>query len=76
MKITFDPQAADDLLAQLTYLVSNNAVGTARQLDARVTAFLENFLTHHPRTGKFIASAQLWETWVPGTRLIVWYRFT
>lgn len=76
MKITFDPRAADDLLAQLTYLVSKDAPTAARQLDARVTSFLETFLVRHPRAGKYVAKARLWETWIPGTRLILWYRFT
>jgi hypothetical protein len=41
-----------------------------------LTAFLENFLAIHPRTGKFIPEAVIWETWIPGTKLIIWYRFS
>lgn len=76
MKITFDPRAADELAGQLDYLIERNALAAAVRLEARCTTFLENFLTSHPRAGKFIAAANIWETLIPGTRLIVWYRFT
>lgn len=76
MKITFDPVAAEDLERQLDYLISLKALGAAIRLEARVTAFLEQFLATHPRSGKHVAEASIWETWVPGTRLVIWYRFT
>lgn len=76
MRITFDPRAADDLTAQIEYLIDNQALPAALHLKARCDAFFEKFLIRHPRAGKYIAEKDIWETWVPGTRLVVWYRFT
>ena len=30
----------------------------------------------HLATGRQVPNRDVWETWVPGTRLVVWYRFT
>ena len=76
MRITFDPVAADDLAQQLDYLIATNSVLAASRLATRLSAFLENFLATHPRTGKFIPEPGIWETWIPGTKLIIWYRFS
>jgi plasmid stabilization system protein ParE len=76
MRITLDPQAADELSSQIDYLIQNNAQLAATRLKARCDAFFEGFLALHPRTGKHIAEKDIWETWIPGTRLVVWYRFT
>jgi plasmid stabilization system protein ParE len=75
MRITFDPRAADELAYQIEYLIDRHAVAAAIRLEARCNAFLEQFLATHPRSGKYIAEAKIWETWIPGTRLIIWYRF-
>ena len=76
MRITFDPRAADELASQFSYLIEHRALQAAARLKARCHAFFEGFLAAHPRTGKHIAEKDIWETWIPGTRLIVWYRFT
>ena len=76
MKITLDPRAADELCSQIDYLIAHNAHQAAARLKARCDAFFENFLVAHPRTGKHIAERDIWETWIPGTRLVLWYRFT
>jgi len=76
MRITFDPRAAVELEAQIDYLIERDALVAAARLKARCDDFFEKFLAHHPRTGKFIAERQIWEIWIPGTRLVVWYRFT
>lgn len=76
MKIRLDPLAADELASQIDYLIDNHALLAAARLKARCDAFFEKFLSRHPRTGKHIAEKDIWETWIPGTRLVVWYRFT
>jgi plasmid stabilization system protein ParE len=75
MRITLDPRAADELAKQLDFLLERHAVGAAIRLESRCSDFLERFLASHPRTGKFIREAEVWETWIPGTRLVIWYRF-
>ncbi len=72
MRIVFDPVAAEELASQIDFLIERHAHQAAASLAARCDAFFENFLSLHPRTGKFIAEKDIWETWMPGTRLIVW----
>jgi len=76
VKVTFDPRAAEQLEGQLDYLLQRHAISAAVRLEARCTSFLETFLVAHPSTGKFVAEIDVWETWIPGTRLVIWYRFT
>jgi plasmid stabilization system protein ParE len=76
VKVTLDPRAADELASQIAYLIDNHALLAGDRLKARCDAFFETFLAHHPRTGKHIADKDIWETWIPGTRLVAWYRFT
>ncbi len=76
MKVVLDPRAADELASQIDYLIENDALHAAGRLKSRCDAFFESFLARHPRTGKHIAERDIWETWIPGTRLVVWYQFT
>lgn len=76
MRIVLDPIAAAELEAQIDYLLAVDAPQAATKLKARFDAFMEHFLAVLPRTGKHIAEKHIWETWIPGTRLVVWYRFT
>ena len=76
MRIVFDPEALSDLEAQLTYLIEQGAASTAIRLESRLVAFIERVLANHPRTGVQVAERGLWESWVPGTRIVIWYRFT
>ncbi len=76
MRVTFDPRAADELNSQIDYLIANNAPRAAAHLKTRCDVFFESFLAAHPRTGKYIVERKIWETWIPGTRLVVWYRFS
>jgi plasmid stabilization system protein ParE len=71
-----DRQAEIDLQNQLDYLIERGAVLAAERLASRVRAFLQDFLTIYPATGVFLDHRGLWETWIPRTRLVIWYRFT
>ena len=71
-----DRQAEADLQNQLDYLIERGAVDAAERLSVRIKAFLRDFLTVYPATGVFLDHRGLWETWVPRTRLVLWYRFT
>jgi plasmid stabilization system protein ParE len=73
MRITLDSRAAAELTSQ-NYLIEHHALRAAARLEARCDAFFEHFLAHHPRSGKPVAGKGIWETWIPGTRLVVWYR--
>ena len=70
-----DRQAEADLHSQIDYLIERGALDAAERLSARLAAFLRDFLTTYPSTGTFLGHRGLWETWLPRTRLVIWYRF-
>ena len=72
----FAPRAQRDLQSQIDYLNDQCAFDAADHLLARIEQFVAHFLILHPKTGIFINHRELWETWVPQTRLVLWYRFT
>ena len=72
----FSRRAESELDAQIDYLTSRGAFRPAEQLADRIEGFLRDFLAAYPRTGKYIPERDLWEIWSPGTRLVLWYRFT
>ena len=76
MKITVAPAARRDLERQLTYLVDHSAATAARRLEQRLLTFIDRTLATYPRMGTFVGHRDLWEVWIPGTRLVLWYRFT
>ena len=76
MRITIAPRARRDLVRQLQYLIDHDAPTAARRLEQRLISFVETMLAAHPQTGAFLAHRDLWETWIPGTRLVLWYRFS
>jgi plasmid stabilization system protein ParE len=43
-------------------------------LRERVLSFLQKHLARFPRTGRRLKDRDLWEMWVPHTRLVLWYR--
>lgn len=72
----FAPGAHRDLQSQIDYLNDQGSFEAADRLLARVEDFVAQFLALHPKTGAFLTHRDLWETWVPQTRLVLWYRFT
>ena len=76
MKVVLSPRALHDLDSQLQYLIDENAARAARTLKTRVMQFLRSTLARHPRVGLPIEHRGLYECWIPGTRLVNWYRIT
>lgn len=74
MKVEFSPEALERLEAQIAFVRDANAHDAATRLRLRVMSFLTNYLAHYPRTGRALDDRGLWEIWIPGTRLILWYR--
>jgi plasmid stabilization system protein ParE len=74
MKVVLSAEASDRLEDQVRYIQNSGAPAAADRLRLRVLDFLENHLAHFPRTGTHIPDRDLWETWIPGTRLVIWYR--
>jgi plasmid stabilization system protein ParE len=74
MKVVLAPEAVERLEAQIGFLRDVGAEYAAEWLRARVTDFMANHLARYPRTGRELGNSGLWETWIPRTRLVVWYR--
>jgi plasmid stabilization system protein ParE len=76
MKIVLSPRAQRDLDGQIQYLIDQDAARPARAIKTRVTGFLRSTLAKHPRIGRPVEHRDLYETWIPGTRIVIWYRIT
>jgi plasmid stabilization system protein ParE len=74
MKLTIAPEAMERFDAQISFLMDAESMAAAQRLRVRVFDFLFNHVAHFPRTGRLLRDGELWETWIPRTRLIVWYR--
>ena len=74
MDVVLSAEAAEQLEAQVRNLRNANALKAAADLSRRVMAVLIWHLAEFPRTGRHLPRLDLWETWIPGTKLIEWYR--
>jgi len=74
--IAFDPLARDDFLQQLDYLIANHAFDAALNLERQFKSFLYQTLATFPLVGHSTSRPGIFESVVPHTRLLVWYRFT
>ena len=73
--VRLTPEAERALGDQVDYLVAKDAPMVAHAMAARVETFLTQTLAAYPRTGRHIVERDLWETWIPNTRLVAWYLF-
>jgi len=71
MNVVFAPQALLRLEDQLRYLRERNEAASSRLRD-RVFDFVDEHLARFPNSGHQI-NDKLWERWIPGTRLVLWY---
>jgi plasmid stabilization system protein ParE len=74
MRVELTPEAVERLEAQVAYLRDAGALQAADRLRKRVMEFLSKHLSSAPRTGRWLEERRLWETWIPRTRLVLWYR--
>ena len=59
---------------QIQYLRDVNAPEAADCLRDRVLAFIDKHLANFPRTGHELVDHDMWEIWIPKTRLVLWYQ--
>lgn len=69
------PVAEQELESQINYLIGQGAQIPAQKLLNRVHRFIGNSLCRFPATGHYVKKRDLWEIWIPGTRVVLWYRF-
>ena len=75
-RVIFDEDAEKELIAQIDYLIQHDAVSSAYKLEAYVRWFIVEHLAVHPTIGTTLEHRDLWEFWIPRSRLVLWYRFT
>jgi plasmid stabilization system protein ParE len=69
----FTPSAAQALDRQIDYLISVNALGAARAMARRVHAYISETLCRFPFSGSHLPKRDVYESWIPGTRMVMWY---
>lgn len=69
----FASVAAEALDSQIDYLISRHALQAARALERRVHAYIRDTVCHFPFMGQHIPERDVYETWIPGTKFVVWY---
>ncbi len=74
-RVRLTPEAERTLAHQIEYLTARGAIRPAQDLKNRVETFLLNTIAEMPRMGKRLEQRDLWEGWIPRTRLVVWYTF-
>lgn len=71
----FTAEAEARLEDQVRYLIDQDAHQVTNALLHRVTDFIERLLCVRPAIGKYLPERQLYEFWIPRTRLVLWYRY-
>lgn len=74
--VALTQEAANGLKGQIDFLLEHNANAAAVALKDRVATFLSNTLARFPSIGRRIPDRDIWEIWIPKTRLVIWYRFS
>ena len=74
-RVVVTRSAQRDLVEQIEYLIEADALPAARRLKQRFDSFLGETLAVYPGIGTEIPEADLFEVWIPKTRLVVWYQF-
>ena len=72
------PEPQRDLARQLQYLIDKRASRAARNLEqpGDMVCREHAWQASSAELARPIDHRDLWETWIPGTRLVLWYRFT
>lgn len=74
MKVVLSPEASNRLESQIAYLRDAGAEVAAEALRMRVMPFLSKHINRFPRIGRWLHDCNLWEMWIPGSRIVLWYR--
>ena len=75
-RVVVADEARDEFSNQIDYLIAQGALQAAASLKQRFNVYLCDHLAKFPHTGTRIPERDLFEVWISGTRLVLWYRFT
>ena len=68
-------EAKSALESRIQYLLDRHADRASQELLVHVETFLTHALCLFPAMGQRIEQKDIWETWIPGTRIVLWDRF-
>jgi plasmid stabilization system protein ParE len=74
MKIVYTPGAERHLEILLAQGIERFGVRVAAGKIKRLRSFVRQTVGHFPRTSRYHTDIDIFETWVPGTPFIVYYR--
>ena len=74
MRVIVTPRAEADIDHHYQWGVGRFGANTANATFARVRQFIEVSLESHPRAGKLLPHPNLYESWIPRTPFVVFYR--
>jgi plasmid stabilization system protein ParE len=74
MNLVIAPRAEQDIKGQLEFGVRTFGRETAERTLEKIFDFLEGVLVQFPRSGNFNPETKTFETWIPKTPFVVFYR--
>ena len=74
MKVVFTPRAEADLARHLDYGIQHFGRPVAERTLRRLITYLDPFLVTYPRTATFHPEIDAFETWVPKTPFVIFFR--
>ena len=74
MRIVYTAEAFNQLESQIEYVRDHRSPAAAERLRLKTEAFLRDHLANFPKASRQIKDRDFREAWIPGTRLVVWYR--
>ena len=74
MKVRFTEVAASQFEEQIDCITSHGSSVAARKVKDRILSYIYDFLSTFPRAGRFIKDKAIFETVIPGTNYVLFYR--
>jgi plasmid stabilization system protein ParE len=74
MKVVFAPRAEADLGRHLAYGIERFGQTVAARTLRRLMNYLDPFLVSYPRTATYHPDIDAFETWVPKTPFVIFFR--
>lgn len=76
MKIVYTRRAEIHMAGQLAYGIEQYGKPVATRTITRLRGFVRDTVTIFPRAASYLPDLDLYETWVPGTPFVVFYRYS
>lgn len=76
MRVVYTPRAAAQLARHLAYGIDHFGTAVATRTVKRLRSFVRLTITRFPRASRYHASIDAFESWVPGTPFVVYYRYS